>query len=443
MFDSLTEKFSKTLRKIQGRGRLNEDNIAHALKEVKVALLEADVNFRVVKAFTRAVKERALGQEVQRSLTPGQQFFKIVQDELTHMMGEEAVPLNRALHGSSIVMLVGLQGAGKTSSIGKLAKFLQNTGKTPYLIPADIYRPAAIEQLQVIAKSLDLPCYHSDTSQTPVQIVQNALQEDQADYFLIDTAGRLHIDDDLMQELEELQSQFSPHETLFVADAMTGQDAVSVVKTFSERIEITGVMLTKMDGDARGGAALSIRAVTEKPIKFIAVGEKTENLEQFHPDRIASRILGMGDLMSLIEKTENVISDEESYDMVKKHRHNEFTLVDFQAQLRAMQKLGSLKDVIRMIPGVNPSLKNTDLDENKLKRIDAIICSMTARERQNSKIINGSRRKRIAQGSGTSVNEINRLLKQFHQMQKMMYKLTNAKDSRKATQLMQNFTSNY
>ncbi len=443
MFDSLTEKFSKTFRKIQGRGRLNEDNIASALKEVRVALLEADVNFRVVKAFTRAVKERALGQEVQGSLTPGQQFFKIVQDELTHMMGEETVALNGHAQGTSIVMFVGLQGAGKTSSVGKLARFLQNSGKQPYLIPADIYRPAAIEQLQVIAKSLNLPCYNSNTDQTPVQIVQNALEEGQADYFLIDTAGRLHIDDDLMQELEELQRQFSPHETLFVADAMTGQDAVSVAKTFSERIEITGVMLTKMDGDARGGAALSIRAVTEKPIKFITVGEKTDNLEPFHPDRIASRILGMGDLMSLIEKAENVITDEESHSIVQKHRQNEFTLVDFQAQLRAMQKIGSFKDFVRMIPGISASMRNKDLDEGKLKRIDAIICSMTAKERQNSKIINGSRRKRIAQGSGTSVSEINRLLKQFHQIQKMMYKLANTKDSRKASQLMQNFTSNY
>jgi signal recognition particle subunit SRP54 len=446
MFETLSDKLSGSLRKVRGRGRLTEENVSKTLNEVKMALLEADVNFRVVKAFLRSVKSRAVGEEVQGSLTPGQQFIKIVSEELTEMMGGANSGLTEPESAPLVTMLVGLQGSGKTSSAGKLARLYKNEGKRPYLIPADIYRPAAIQQLQVLADTLGVSCYPSRTDQNPLDIVQNGLEaakQEEADAVFIDTAGRLHIDQELMEELSRIKDSVTPHEILFVADAMTGQEAVSVAKGFNDLLDITGVMLTKMDGDARGGAALSIRAITQKPIKFIAVGEKLENLEAFHPERIASRILGMGDMLSLIEKVEDSFSEREALQIQKKLRRNEFTLEDFRDQLRSMRKMGSIKDVIGMLPGMNASsVNNANIDDNKLIHIDAIISSMTIKERNNHKLMNGSRRIRIAKGSGTTVSELNRLLKQFIQMRKMMQKLTKVSNPGKAMSMMQDLMPN-
>ena len=446
MFETLSDKLSGSLRKVRGRGRLTEENVSKTLNEVKMALLEADVNFRVVKAFLRSVKSRAVGEEVQGSLTPGQQFIKIVNEELTDMMGGANSGLTEPETAPLVTMLVGLQGSGKTSSAGKLARLYKTEGKHPYLIPADIYRPAAIQQLQVLADTLGISCYPSRTDQNPLDIVQNGLEaakQEEADAVFIDTAGRLHIDQELMEELSRIKDSVMPHEILFVADAMTGQEAVSVAKGFNDLLDITGVMLTKMDGDARGGAALSIRAITQKPIKFIAVGEKLENLEAFHPERIASRILGMGDMLSLIEKVEDSFSEREALQIQKKLRRNEFTLEDFRNQLRSMRKMGSIKDVIGMLPGMNASSVNDpNIDDKKLIHIDAIISSMTIKERNNHKLMNGSRRIRIAKGSGTTVSEINRLLKQFIQMRKMMQKLTKVSNPGKAMRMMQDMMPN-
>ena len=446
MFETLSDKLSGSLRKVRGRGRLTEDNIGQTLNEVKMALLEADVNFRVVKAFLRSVKARAIGEEVQSSLTPGQQFIKIVNEELTEMMGGANSGLTEPEKTPLVTMLVGLQGSGKTSSVGKLARLYQTEGKKAYLIPADIYRPAAIRQLEVLAETLGVSCYPSMPDQNPLDIVRNGLEvaeQEEADAVFIDTAGRLHVDQELMEELSQIKASVNPHEIIFVADAMTGQEAVSVAKGFNDRLDISGVMLTKMDGDARGGAALSIRAITQKPIKFIAVGEKLENLEAFHPERVASRILGMGDMLSLIEKVEDSVSEREALQIQKKLKSNEFTLEDFRDQLRSIRKMGSMKDVIGMLPGMNSSaMKDANVDENKLVHIDAIISSMTIKERQNHKLINGSRRMRIAKGSGTSVSEINRLLKQFVQMRKMMQKLLKVSNPSKAMRMMQEMMPN-
>ena len=446
MFENLSGKLSGSLRKVHGRGRLTEENVSKTLNEVKMALLEADVNFRVVKAFLRSVKSRAVGEEVQGSLTPGQQFIKIVNEELTEMMGGANSGLTEPETAPLVTMLVGLQGSGKTSSAGKLARLYKTEGKRPYLIPADIYRPAAIKQLQVLADTLGISCYPSRIDQNPLDIIQNGIEaakQEEADAVFIDTAGRLHIDQELMEELSRIKDSVIPHEILLVADAMTGQEAVSVAKGFNDLLDITGVMLTKMDGDARGGAALSIRAITQKPIKFIAVGEKLENLEAFHPERIASRILGMGDMLSLIEKVEDSFSEREALQIQKKLRRNEFTLEDFRDQLRSMRKMGSIKDVIGMLPGMNASSVNdANIDDKKLIHIDAIISSMTIKERNNHKLMNGSRRIRIAKGSGTTVSEINRLLKQFIQMRKMMQKLTKVSNPGKAMRMMQDMMPN-
>ncbi len=442
MFENLSQKLTTTLRKVRGQGRLTETNIDDSLKEVKMALLEADVNFRVVKAFLRSVKSRAIGEEVQGSLTPGQQFIKIVNDELTNMMGASNESLAKSEDGPTVVMVVGLQGAGKTSSVGKLANYHAQKGFSPYLVPADVYRPAAIDQLRILAESLHLPCHPSTNDQNPVEIAASAVEAariNNRDLVLIDTAGRLHIDSQLMDELHQMRQRVSPQEILFVADAMTGQDAVNMAKNFNDDLDLTGVLLTKMDGDARGGAALSIRAVTQKPIKFIAVGEKLENLEAFHPERIASRILGMGDLLSLIEKVEHNYSQAQALEIQDKFRRNEFTLDDFRDQLRTMRKMGSMKELMGMLPGVDSNLlKNAKVDEKQFNRIDAIISSMTRDERQNHNLLNGSRRQRIAVGSGVAVNDVNRLMKQFTQMRKMMNKLSKTQDPRKAMQMMKN-----
>ena len=442
MFENLSQKLTTTLRKVRGQGRLTETNIDDSLKEVKMALLEADVNFRVVKAFLRSVKSRAIGEEVQGSLTPGQQFIKIVNDELTNMMGASNESLAKSEDGPTVVMVVGLQGAGKTSSVGKLANYHAQKGFSPYLVPADVYRPAAIDQLRILAESLYLPCHPSTNDQNPIEIAASAVEAariNNRDLVLIDTAGRLHIDSQLMDELHQMRQRVNPQEILFVADAMTGQDAVNMAKSFNDELDLTGVLLTKMDGDARGGAALSIRAVTRKPIKFIAVGEKLENLEAFHPERIASRILGMGDLLSLIEKVEHNYSQAQALEIQDKFRRNEFTLDDFRDQLRTMRKMGSMKELMGMLPGVDSNLlKNAKVDEKQFNRIDAIISSMTRDERQNHNLLNGSRRQRIAVGSGVAVNDVNRLMKQFTQMRKMMNKLSKTQDPRKAMQMMKN-----
>ena len=442
MFENLSQKLTTTLRKVRGQGRLTETNIDDSLKELKMALLEADVNFRVVKAFLRSVKSRAIGEEVQGSLTPGQQFIKIVNDELTNMMGASNESLAKSEDGPTVVMVVGLQGAGKTSSVGKLANYHAQKGFSPYLVPADVYRPAAIDQLRILAESLHLPCHPSTNDQNPVEIAASAVEAariNNRDLVLIDTAGRLHIDSQLMDELHQMRQRVNPQEILFVADAMTGQDAVNMAKNFNDDLDLTGVLLTKMDGDARGGAALSIRAVTQKPIKFIAVGEKLENLEAFHPERIASRILGMGDLLSLIEKVEHNYSQAQALEIQDKFRRNEFTLDDFRDQLRTMRKMGSMKELMGMLPGVDSNLlKNAKVDEKQFNRIDAIISSMTRDERQNHNLLNGSRRQRIAVGSGVAVNDVNRLMKQFTQMRKMMNKLSKTQDPRKAMQMMKN-----
>ena len=442
MFENLSQKLTNTLRKVRGQGRLTETNIDDSLKEVKMALLEADVNFRVVKAFLKSVKSRAIGEEVQSSLTPGQQFIKIVNDELTNMMGASNESLATSEDGTTVVMVVGLQGAGKTSSVGKLANYHAQKGFSPYLVPADVYRPAAIDQLRILAESMRLPCHPSTNDQNPIEIATAALEVAKAnnrDLVLIDTAGRLHIDNRLMDELHQMRQRINPKEILFVADAMTGQDAVNTAKNFNDKLDLTGVLLTKMDGDARGGAALSIRAVTQKPIKFIAVGEKLENLEAFHPERIASRILGMGDLLSLIEKVEHNYSQAQAIEIQNKFRRNEFTLDDFRDQLSMMRRMGSMKELMGMLPGVDSNLlKNAKVDEKQFNRIDAIISSMTHDERQNHNLLNGSRRQRIATGSGVAVNDVNRLMKQFTQMRKMMSKLSKTQDPRKAMQMMRN-----
>ena len=442
MFENLSQKLTTTLRKVRGQGRLTETNIDDSLKEVKMALLEADVNFRVVKAFLKSVKSRAIGEEVQSSLTPGQQFIKIVNDELTNMMGASNESLATSEDGATVVMVVGLQGAGKTSSVGKLANYHAQKGFSPYLVPADVYRPAAIDQLRILAESMRLPCHPSTNDQNPIEIAAAAVEVAKAsnrNLVLIDTAGRLHIDNQLMDELHQMRQRVNPKEILFVADAMTGQDAVNTAKSFNDKLDLTGVLLTKMDGDARGGAALSIRAVTQKPIKFIAVGEKLENLEAFHPERIASRILGMGDLLSLIEKVEHNYSQAQAIEIQDKFRRNEFTLDDFRDQLRTMRRMGSMKELMGMLPGVDSNLlKNAKVDEKQFNRIDAIISSMTRDERQNHNLLNGSRRQRIAVGSGVAVNDVNRLMKQFTQMRKMMSKLSKTQDPRKAMQMMRN-----
>ena len=442
MFENLSQKLTTTLRKVRGQGRLTETNIDDSLKEVKMALLEADVNFRVVKAFLKSVKSRAIGEEVQSSLTPGQKFIKIVNDELTNMMGASNESLATSEDGATVVMVVGLQGAGKTSSVGKLANYHAQKGFSPYLVPADVYRPAAIDQLRILAESMRLPCHPSTNDQNPIEIAAAAIEVAKAsnrDLVLIDTAGRLHIDSQLMDELHQMRQRVNPKEILFVADAMTGQDAVNTAKSFNDKLDLTGVLLTKMDGDARGGAALSIRAVTQKPIKFIAVGEKLENLEAFHPERIASRILGMGDMLSLIEKVEDNYSQTQAIEIQDKFRRNEFTLDDFRDQLRTMRRMGSMKELMGMLPGVDSNLlKNAKVDEKQFNRIDAIISSMTRDERQNHNLLNGSRRQRIAIGSGVAVNDVNRLMKQFTQMRKMMSKLSKTQDPRKAMQMMRN-----
>jgi signal recognition particle subunit SRP54 len=429
MFENLTEKLNRVFKKVTGRGKLTEANVQDALKEVRLALLEADVNYKVVKNLVEDIRTRAVGQEVLESLTPGQQLIKIVNQELARLMGGERQDLNLSGKTPYIIMLVGLQGSGKTTTAAKLAQYLRKQGRHPYLVPADIYRPAAIEQLEKLGSQIEVPVYPSVPDQRPEYICVDALSKagrENCDLLIFDTAGRLHIDEELMAELERIRDKTSPHEILLVADAMTGQDAVNVAGSFNDALSITGVILSKMEGDARGGAALSIRAVVQKPIKFVGVGEKLDALEPFFPDRMASRILGMGDVLSLIEKAQAQFDQKEAEKLQKKLKKREFDLEDFSAQLKQVKKLGSLEQILGMLPGMGQmkKLKQLKPDEKELVKIEAIISSMTRDEKKNYKIINGSRRKRIAKGSGTSLQDVNRLLKNFAQSKKMMERLT-------------------
>ena len=428
MFENLSDKLDSVFRKLKGHGKLSENNIVEGLKEVRMALLEADVHYRVAKKFIAAVKERALGQEVLASLTPGQQVIKIVNEELTELMGSSHEELNLSGPSPVAIMLVGLQGSGKTTTAGKLAVFLRNKGHKPYLVPADVYRPAAIDQLQKLGSQLDVPVFPSSVDMDPVQICREAkttAHRQGCDTLLLDTAGRLHVDEKLMDELSRINNAVKPSDILLVADAMTGQDAVNIAQSFDETLDIGGVILTKMDGDARGGAALSIKSITGKPIKFIGVGEKLNELEPFHPDRLASSILGMGDVLTLIEKAQDAVDEKKAAELEKKLRKSQFTLEDFRDQMVQIRKMGSLGDIMKMIPGMGKlkQLKNMDVDETEFVRIEAIINSMTPRERQRHTIINGSRRRRIAKGSGTRVQDVNRLLKNYVQMLKMLKKI--------------------
>jgi signal recognition particle subunit SRP54 len=428
MFENLSDKLDSVFRKLKGHGKLSENNIEAGLKEVRMALLEADVHYRVAKKFIADVKERALGREVLSSLTPGQQVIKIVNEKLTELMGSSHEDINLSGPSPAALMLVGLQGSGKTTTAGKLAVFLRNKGRKPFLVPADVYRPAAIDQLEKLGAQLDVPVFSSSADMDPVDICRQAkttAHRQGCDTLLLDTAGRLHIDEELMNELSRIKNEVKPSDILLVADAMTGQDAVNIAQSFDETLDIGGVVLTKMDGDARGGAALSIKSITGKPIKFIGVGEKLNELEPFHPDRLASSILGMGDVLTLIEKAQDAVDEKKAAELEKKLRKSEFTLEDFRDQMVQIRKMGSLGDIMKMIPGMGKlkQMKNMDVDEGEFVRIEAIINSMTPRERRQHTIINGSRRRRIAKGSGTRVQDVNRLLKNYTQMLKMLKKI--------------------
>ena len=430
MFDTLSDKLDSVFKKLRGHGRLTEQHIKETMREIRLVLLEADVNFRVVKDFVARVSERAVGQDVLKSLTPAQQVIKVVREELAGLMGEgEDNTLNLAVKPPVPLMLCGLQGAGKTTSCGKLALKLRREKRNPLLVPADVYRPAAIEQLKTLGRQLNVDVYDSQVGQNPVDICTRALQYAELNGFdtvIFDTAGRLHIDSELMGELKQIVSKVAPQEILFVADAMTGQDAVTVAASFDEQLPLTGVILTKLDGDARGGAALSIRAVTGKPIKLVGVGEKLDALEQFHPDRMAQRILGMGDVLSLIEKAQAAVEADDAAAMEQKLRKDGFTLETFLEQMQMVKKMGSIDSLLKMIPGAGKAMKQAQgmqLPENELKKIEAIIRSMTKKERLDHRILNGSRRLRIANGSGTRVQDVNQLLKRFTEAQKMMKKM--------------------
>ena len=424
MFQSLTDKLSNALKKFRSKGKLTEADVREGMREVKLALLEADVNFKVVREFIKAVTERAIGTEVLESLLPAQQIVKIVNEELIRLMGSDESKLEISSKPPTVVMMVGLQGAGKTTHSGKIAAMYKKKGKNPLLVACDVYRPAAVKQLQLVGEQLNIPVFSMGTGISPVEIARAGVEHARKngnDIVFIDTAGRLHIDEELMQELKDIKSCTSPSEILLVVDAMTGQDAVNVAQSFNELLEISGVVLTKMDGDTRGGAALSVKYITGKPIKFIGTGEKLDAIETFHPDRMASRILGMGDVLSLIEKAEEAFDKKKAEELERKMRDATFSLDDFLDQLRQLKKMGNLDQILAMLPGANTgALKDVSVDEKQMAHTEAIVLSMTPAERSNPQILNGSRRKRIAQGSGCTVEEVNRLIKQFEQMKKMM-----------------------
>ena len=423
-FENLSEKLQAVFKQLRGKGKLTEKDVKEAMREVKLALLEADVNFKIVKQFINKVNERAVGSEVLESLTPGQQVIKIVNEELIELMGSSQSKLTFSSKPPTVYMMVGLQGAGKTTTSGKLAGLLKKQGKSPLLVACDVYRPAAIKQLQVVGNNYGIPVFEMGDKLNPVDIAKESLQyatKNKHDVILIDTAGRLHINEELMEELKNIKEAVRPQEILLVVDAMTGQDAVTVADSFNGQLGVDGIILTKLDGDARGGAALSVRSVTGKPIKYIGMGEKMEDLEPFYPDRMASRILGMGDVLSLIEKAQEAYDEKQAMEMAQKMRNNDFTLEDFLDQMQQIKKMGPLKDLIGMIPGMSQlNLNDVDVDSKAMAHIEAIIQSMTKEERQNPSILNGPRKKRIANGSGRTIAEVNRLLKQFEEMKKMM-----------------------
>ena len=441
-FENLSGKLQEVFKQLRGKGRLTEADVKAAMREVKIALLEADVNFKIVKGFIKKVTERAIGTEVLEGLNPGQQVIKIVNEELIDLMGTTQSRLTFANRPPTVYMMVGLQGAGKTTSSGKLAGQLRRQGRNPLLVACDVYRPAAIKQLQVVGKNYNIPVFEMGDKLSPVEISKKALEyaaEQHNDVILIDTAGRLHINEELMQELQDIKAAVKPQEILLVVDAMTGQDAVTVAESFDSQLGVDGIILTKLDGDARGGAALSVRSVTNKPIKYIGMGEKMEDLEPFYPDRMASRILGMGDVLSLIDKVQQNIDEQEALEMQKKMRSNEFNLEDFLSQMQQIKKMGPLKDLMGMIPGMNKidmdaALKGVD-PAKEMAKTEAIIQSMTKEERANPAILNGPRKKRIANGCGRTIADVNRLLKQFEEMKKMMKQMNNMQKGRKKGRL--------
>ena len=428
-FDGLSSRLQEITRKLRGKARITEDDLKEVLREVKLALLEADVNYRIVKEFIKVIEEKALGQDVLKSLTPGQQVVKIVKDELVSLLGGEESKINFTPNPPTVIMLVGLQGSRKTTTAGKLANIIRKQGKKPLLVACDVYRPAAIKQLQVVGKQLDIPVYANETEKNVNLIAKQAMSVAMSklnDVVIIDTAGRLQIDEALMQELKDLKSGVKPHEILLVVDSMTGQDAVNIADTFNQELGIDGIVLTKLDGDTRGGAALSVKKITGRPIKFAATGEKLSDIEVFHPERMASRILGMGDVLSIIEKAEETFDLEEAAKLEKKLKKQSFDLEDYLAQLRNMKKMGSFSNILKLLPGAN-KLKDVEIDDKEFVRIEAIICSMTREERQNPKVLNGQRRLRIAKGSGTTVEQINKFMKSFEMTQKMMKEMTSNK----------------
>src|SRR4051794_27206649 len=430
MFESLSEKLQSSLDDLRSRGKLSEADLDRAMREIRLALLEADVNFRVVKDFVAAVRERAVGAEVLTSLTPGQQVVKIVDEELTELLGGTTAKLTFARQPPTVILLCGLQGSGKTTAAGKLARFLGREGKRPALVACDVYRPAAVDQLRTLGQQLDVPVFDRGTNADPVDIaawgVESARTQGR-DVVIVDTAGRLHVDQDLMRELERIKAKVEPHETLLVLDSMTGQDAVNVAEQFQQAVDFDGVIMTKLDGDARGGAALSVRAVTGKPIKLVSVGEKLDALEEFHPDRMASRILGMGDVLSLIERAEAEMDQSKTAELEDKLRKADFSLEDMLDQLKQIRRMGSLRSILGMLPGVGKQIRDLNVDDRQLDRVEAMILSMTPHERRNPQVIDGSRRKRIAAGSGTSVQQINMLLQQHKQMKKMMKQISSGR----------------
>ncbi|MEG0073662.1 MAG: signal recognition particle protein [Clostridia bacterium] len=431
MFENLSDKLQDIVKKMKGETRITEKQLNEMMREVKLALLEADVNYKVVKEFIAVVSEKALGQDVLDSLTPGQQVVKIVKDELQHLLGDGEAKLNISSNPPTVIMLVGLQGAGKTTLCGKLSNYLRKQGKKPLMVACDVYRPAAIKQLEVVGNSLNIPVYSEIDNKDVKQIAINAIKEAKIklnDVVILDTAGRLHIDENLMEELTEVKKIAKPHEILLVVDSMTGQDAVNVAESFNNKLGIDGVVMTKLDGDSRGGAALSVKQVTKKPIKFASVGEKMSDLEVFHPDRIASRILGMGDMLGMIEKAEEAFDEKQAIDLENKIRKNKFTLTDYLDQMNKVKKMGSIKQLMKLVPGLPKEVQNAEIDETKLDKVEAIIKSMTTEEREDPKLLNASRRIRIAKGCGQKVEDVNRFMKQFEEMQKVMKSVMNGKN---------------
>ena len=432
-FEGLSSRLQEITRKLRGKTRVTESDLKEVLREVKLALLEADVNYKIVKDFIKVIEEKAVGQDVLKSLTPGQQIVKIVKDELVDLLGGEDSKISFSSNPPTIIMLVGLQGSGKTTTAGKLANIIRKQGKKPLLVACDVYRPAAIKQLQVVGKQLDIPVYANENTKDVSLIARQSISQAYSkmnDVIILDTAGRLHIDEELMQELKKVKADVKPHEILLVVDAMTGQDAVNVASSFNDELGIDGVILTKLDGDTRGGSALSVKKVTGKPIKYAATGEKLSDIEEFHPDRMASRILGMGDVLSIIEKAEETFDEEETLRLEKKLKKQGFDLDDYLAQLKQVKKLGSFSSILKMLPGMD-ALKNVKVDDKEFDKIEAIISSMTKEERRDPKILNGSRRLRIAKGSGTTVQDINKFMNSYEMTQKMMKKMTNNKGAMK------------